>query len=321
MILAFFQIIAGLGLLVYGADKFVNGASGLARRLGVPPIIIGMSVVGVATSIPEVLVGSVAALNGKTHIAIGNALGSNIANMGLVLGGTAVIMPMVARSDTLLREYKVMCIAMLAALLILLDLDLSRTDGIILLLALAVVSAWIFHVARTSPGTDPLAREYEKEFRAETTVARSLLILVFGLGLLLAGAEILVRGAVFVAEFFGISDLVIGLTVIAVGTSLPELAASIMSVLKDEADIAIGNVIGSNIFNMLMVLGVPPLIHPDSFGFEVLWRDFSVMVILTVLMGIMVFLRGHGRFDRGEGALLLSGFLAYQSWLFFAATG
>jgi len=159
MALALFQIIAGLGLLVYGADKFINGASGLARKLGVPPIIIGMSVVGVATSIPEVLVGSVAALNGKTHIAIGNALGSNIANIGLVLGGTAAIMPMVTGSGTLLREYKVMCFAMLAALLVLLDLDLTRTDGAILLITLAAVSAWIIHVARASPRTDPLAKE------------------------------------------------------------------------------------------------------------------------------------------------------------------
>lgn len=320
MFLAVFQIIAGLGLLVYGADQFINGASGMARRLGVPPIIIGLSVVGVATSIPEVLVGTVAAVNGKTHIAIGNALGSNIANIGLVLGGTAVILPLVAGSRTLRREFKAMCIAMLIALVLLLDLTLSRLDGIILLLGLAVMTAWIVHVARTSPRSDPLAREYEKEYRAETPVVRSLLILVFGLGLLLGGAEILVRGAVFVAESFGISDLIIGLTIVAVGTSLPELAASVMSVLKDEADIAIGNVIGSNMFNMLMVLGVPPLIHPDSFGFEVLWRDFAVMVILTMLMGIMVFLRGHGRFDRSEGAVLLIGFLAYQGWLFFAAT-
>ena len=320
MTLAIIQILGGLGLLVYGADKFINGASGIARKLGVPPIIIGMSIVGVATSVPEVMVGTVAALAGKTHIAIGNALGSNIANIGLVLGGTAVVLPLVTTSETLRREFRAMSLAMLIALIVLLDRDLSRIDGLILLLGLAATTAWLIHLARVSPWTDPLAREYEKEYKPAASVGWSILVLVFGLGLLLGGAEILVRGAVFVAQSFGISDLVIGLTIIAVGTSLPELAASIMSVAKNEADIAIGNIIGSNMFNMLMVLGVPPLIHPDSFGAEVLWRDFAVMFLMTILMGVMVFLRGHGRFERSEGAVLLACFLGYQTWLFFAAT-
>jgi cation:H+ antiporter len=320
MLIALLKIIGGLVLLVHGADQFVTGASQTARKLGVPPLIIGLTVVGVSTSLPEVLVGVVAALNGKTNIAIGNALGSNIANIGLVLGGTTVVIPLVVSSRTLRREFLIMCTAMLIALALMLDDYLGRWDGIILLLSLAASLAWIVTMARRSPRTDPLAREYAREYRAGAALWPSLLRILFGLVVLLAGAQILVDGAVFVARSFGISDLVIGLTIIAVGTSLPELAASIASAVKREPDIAIGNVIGSNMFNMLMVLGVPALIHPSGFGAEVVWRDFTVMLALTAIMGVVVFVYDHGRFRRSEGALLLAGFIAYQTWLFLAAT-
>ena len=320
MVIACIQIIAGLALLVYGADRFVSGASRTARALGVPPLIIGLTIVGVATSVPEVLVGMVAALDGKTNIAIGNALGSNIANIGLVLGGTVLVTPLVISSKTLRREYLIMFISVIVGLALMIDQYISRLDAVILILCLGMIIWLILNVAGRAR-RDPLATEYAKEFKGKISLKNSLLLLVLGLVLLLAGANILVKGAVFVAQSFGISDLIIGLTIVAVGTSLPELAASIVSVIKKEPDIAIGNIIGSNTFNMLLVLSVPALIHPTGFEKEVLIRDFSVMILLTLLMGWMVFIRGHGKFSRWEGGILLGSFVAYQYWLFHSIAG
>ena len=188
-----------------------------------------------------------------------------------------------------------------------------------MLLCLFTMMWSIVNVANASSKTDALASEFTKEFKETKPILKSLLLLVLGLGLLLAGAELLVNGAVTIAQAYGLSDLIIGLTIIAIGTSLPELAASIMSVFKNEADIAIGNVIGSNMFNMLMVLGVPSLIYPDSFGAEVLTRDFAVMIVLTLRMGWMVFVQGQGRFDRTEGGALFSCFIGYEAWLFYTS--
>jgi cation:H+ antiporter len=311
-------IVVGLNLLIFGADRFVLGAANIARSLNISPMIIGLTIVGVATSAPEVLVGSVAALDGKTALAIGNAIGSNIANIGLVLGVTALASPLVVKPLTLAREFLIMSAAIAIALFTLLDSTLSRLDGGILIVSLIAALCWIIHLARTSPGTDPLASEFENELDKEESISigKSWLLLVVGLGLLLGGAELLVRGAVAIALEFGVSDLVIGLTIVAIGTSLPELAASITSVIKKEADIAVGNIIGSNMFNMLMVLGVPALIQPAEVGPEVLLRDFPVMIFLTLLMGWMVFVYSRGRFGRLEGGVLFLCFIGYQYWLF-----
>jgi len=311
-------ILAGLALLIYGADRFVVGAASIARHLGVQPLIIGLTIVGIATSAPEVLVGAVAAFNGKTILAIGNAIGSNIANVGLVIGVTALSLPVITRSPTIRREYLSMCAATAAAFAVLVDGHLSRIDGLILIACLLGALGWIVYVARSSPEEDPLAGEYATELEEgmPRSPALSWLLLGAGLLLLLGGAELLVRGAVAIAAAFGVSELVIGLTIVAIGTSLPELAASIMSVIKNEADIAVGNVIGSNMFNMLMVLGVPAVIGPTPVSPEALYRDFPVMVFLTLLMGWMLFTRSRGRFDRAEGAVLFLCFAVYQYWLF-----
>ncbi len=312
MLIATMAVPAGLALLVLGADRFVSGAAGTARALGAPPLIIGLIVVGIATSMPEVFVGGVAAWDGKTRIAIGNALGSNIANIGLVLGATALIAPIVVQSQTLRREFLLMLAAMLIAFLLMFDLRLTRVDGVLLLGALGLMLAWIVYRTRLEAPAPPVGAEQEETLG----LAKSIILMLVGLALLLAGAELLVRGAVYIARAMGVSDLVIGLTIIAVGTSLPELAASLMSVAKKQMDIAIGNVIGSNMFNMLMVLGIPCIIYPDTFGREVLLRDFSMMAGLTLMMAWMVFFSGKDRYSRVEGALLLLCFAGYQYWLF-----
>lgn len=312
MLTAIAAVLGGLFLLVLGADRFVSGASGSARALGVPPLIIGLTIVGIATSMPEVLVGGVAAWDEKTRIAIGNALGSNIANVGLVLGATALFTPLLVQSQTLTREFILMCAAMLVALLVMLDLRLGRGDGMLLLGVLALMLFWIVRKAREEARAAPR----DEESKQAPSLLKSAVLILVGLVILLLGAELLVRGAVYIAREIGVDDLVIGLTIIAVGTSLPELAASLMSVAKKEIDIAIGNIIGSNMFNMLMVLGIPCIIYPDTFGKEVLLRDFPIMAGLTLLMGWMVFYSGKNRFSRPEGIVLLLCFAGYQYWLF-----
>ena len=312
MLTAIAAVLGGLFLLVLGADRFVSGASGSARALGVPPLIIGLTIVGIATSMPEVLVGGVAAWDEKTRIAIGNALGSNIANVGLVLGATALFTPLLVQSQTLTREFILMCAAMLVALLVMLDLRLGRGDGMLLLGVLALMLFWIVRKAREEARSAPR----DAESKQAPSLLKSAVLILVGLVILLLGAELLVRGAVYIAREIGVDDLVIGLTIIAVGTSLPELAASLMSVAKKEIDIAIGNIIGSNMFNMLMVLGIPCIIYPDNFGKEVLLRDFPIMAGLTLLMGWMVFYSSKNRFSRLEGTVLLLCFAGYQYWLF-----
>lgn len=319
MIIAWLQVIGGLVLLVFGADRFVIGAAQTARIFGVPPLIIGITIVGIATSAPEILVGSVAALADKTNIAIGNAIGSNIANIALVLGGAVMIKPILIQSGSLRREYFVMLAATVITLGLMIDKHLGRPDALIMLVVLAASLFWLIFKARNTSVNEPLIAEMDSDIPAPTSTTKSVLILIAGLVVLLAGAEILLWGAVDIAQSFGLSDLVIGLTIVAIGTSLPELAACITSVIKNEADIAIGNIIGSNLFNMLAVLGVPVLINPANFGAEVVSRDFLIMLVLTLSMGAMIFLRK--KINRLDGGFLLLCFAGYQTWLFARVTG
>lgn len=316
MIINYLGILAGLALLVYGADRFVEGAAHIARYLGMPPLLIGLTIVGMATSAPEILVGSVAAMNSKTEIAIGNAIGSNIANIGLVLGFTVMLMPVTIASQTLKREFFIMSLAIVLAAGLLMDQTLSLADAMFLLIGLAAAILSVVYLSKKSARTDPLLSEFEFEIPMQSNIGNSIFLFLLGLGILLGGAELLVECSVLVAKYFGLSDLVIGLTIIAIGTSLPELAASITAIKKNEADIAIGNVIGSNMFNMLAVIGIPGMIHATDFDRMVLVRDFPVMIGMTLLMGGMVFARGVGKFDRAEGSVLFVGFIAYQYWLF-----
>ncbi|MGI9228532.1 MAG: calcium/sodium antiporter [Gammaproteobacteria bacterium] len=318
MLFASLLVVAGLALLVWGADRFVAGAAGTAHSLGVAPLIIGLTIVGTATSAPEVLVGVSAALEGKTNIAVGNAIGSNIANIGLVLGVTILCKPFIVRSRTLRREYLLMVFASLLASALMLDHELDFMDGVLLLITLVLLLGGIVRLAKRPHQDDPLQQEIQKKPKQTPALGKSLLRLLFGLVILLVGAEWLVDGAVFIARTFGISELVIGLTIIAIGTSLPELAASIAGVLKGEAGIAIGNVIGSNMFNMLMVLGIPCIINPAEFSAAVIYRDIPVMLLLIFIMGMMLFLHSKDKFDKKEGATLLLCFVSYQTLLFLS---
>jgi cation:H+ antiporter len=324
MIWFILAVLAGLMVLVWSADRFVAGAAGLARALGVSTLIIGLTIVAFGTSAPEMLVSAVAALQGNAGLAIGNAIGSNIANMALVLGVTALIAPLTVHSNTLNREFPLMLIVMVVALMLLWNGLLSRMDGLILLAGMAAVVLWTIHLARTSGAQDPLIEELTEEIPAHMPKGRAWWLLASGLALLLASSKLLVWGAVGIAQHYGVSDLVIGLTIVAIGTSLPELAASVMAARKNEHDIAVGNVVGSNLFNIMAVLGIAGTIAPTEVDSAVLYRDFPLMLILAVALYLMArgFSRnGHGIIRRWAGMLLLLVFLAYQTGLFLMVAG
>ncbi len=316
MLISCLFVLVGLVILVYGADVFVVGAASIARLSGMSSLVIGLTVVGFATSAPEIIVGSVSAWQDKTAIAIGNALGSNITNIGLVLGVSILLLPIAISSTALKREYGLMLAAIAVGFVLMLDGELSRIDGIILVVSLVIAIAWVVWIANKTAANDPLANEFDEELKQTDSGGKATIKLIFGLVLLLGGAHLLVTGAVAIAQAFGVSELVIGLTIVAIGTSLPELAASISSLMKNEADIAIGNIIGSNMFNMLAVLGIPAIIQPASFEEWVLLRDFPVMAGLSLLLGIMIFLASKGKLVRSEGLILFLCFISYQYLLY-----
>jgi cation:H+ antiporter len=314
-------IAGGFALLTWSADRFVVGASALAYNLSIPPLIIGLTIVSLGTSAPEILVSGVASLQGNTGLAVGNALGSNITNIALILGITALVMPLNVHSSILRRELPLLLGVMALALLLLLDGSLGRIDGLVLLTGMASVLVWMTLIGmREKSAHDPMTDEFADEVPTDMSMAKAGFWTLVGALCLLASSKILVWGAVSIAQAIGVSDLVIGLTIVALGTSLPELAASVMSALKNEHDIAIGNIIGSNIFNLLAVLGMPGLLHPGPVDTAVLTRDYPVMTGLTVALFVMAYgFRGPGRLNRIEGSLLVTAFVAYQTLLYFTA--
>ena len=314
-------IIAGFILLIWSADRFIIGAAATARNFDVPPLIIGLTIVGFGTSAPEMMVAGFAAYDGSPAMAIGNALGSNIANITLVLGVAALIAPLDVHSRIVKKELPILLVVTLMALALLRDGTLSQLDGFILLSLLVLMMWWITRQGIRNQSEDALTDEYIEELPGKMSTSHALFWLVAGLVLLTISSKILVWGAVNVATDLGVSELVIGLTIIAIGTSLPELAASITGALKNEHDIAIGNVIGSNLFNTLGVLAIPGLIAPSTLAEGILERDMPVVLILTIMLFVMAYgFRGEGRINRLEGGLLLSAFIAYQLLLLFSVT-
>jgi cation:H+ antiporter len=321
MLISLVQLLGGLILLVWGADRLVAGASATARNLGVSPMIIGLTVVAFGTSAPEMIVSSVAAFQGKPGLAVGNAIGSNIANIGLILGITALIYPLRVESLTLKREYPQLLLIMTACLVMALDLHFSRAEGVVLLAGLAALVLWMVKLGlRREPG-DPLAKEFAAEIPSNMPMKSALLWVVLGIVALPLSSHFLVLGALSIARMLQVSETVIGLTIVALGTSLPELAASLTSALRREDDLAIGNVIGSNMFNILGVLGIAATIKPVSFDPIILQEDIPVMFLFTVLLFFMAYgFRGPGRVGRRSGALLVILYLAYQVIVWRTAT-
>jgi cation:H+ antiporter len=316
MLLNSLMVLVGLALLIWGADRFVVGAGAMARNLGVPTLLIGLTVVGIATSAPEILVSIVAALSDRPFLAIGNALGSNIANIALVLGTIAVFRPIDVTSKTLQREMPALLAVTLLTVSLFLDLSLSRIDGLVMLAALTVVMYWIVRLGYRSSTDDPIEAEYEAEIPKGMPMIHALLWFLLGLAVLLAGAELLVNGASNIARAAGISELVIGVTLVAIGTSLPELAVSLISAVKGDQGLAIGNIIGSNMFNLLAVIGAAIIISPTDIDPIVLSLHFFVMIAFTLVLFAMAYnYSGAGRINRLEGSALLLAFFAYHFYV------
>jgi cation:H+ antiporter len=314
MLISLVQLFGGFILLIWGADRLVAGASASARNFGVSPLIIGLTIVGFGTSAPELVVSAVAAYQGKPGLAVGNAIGSNIANIGLILGLTAMIYPLRVSSQTLKREYPLLMLIMVACFIMAANLDFSRLEGIILLIGLAALILWMIRLGTRKEPDDPLAQEFADEIPSDMPTRTAMLWLGVGLVVLPVSSYFLVSGAVSIARMLQVSETVIGLTIVAMGTSLPELAASLTSALRKEDDLAIGNVIGSNMFNILGVLGLAAVIHPVNFERSILVQDMPVMFLFSVLLFFMAYgIRGPGRIRRSSGLLLFLLFMSYMA--------
>ncbi|MGR9053431.1 MAG: calcium/sodium antiporter [Gammaproteobacteria bacterium] len=317
----FFVLLAGLAVLVYSADLFVTGTAAIARNFGVSPLLIGLTIVGLGTSAPEILVSAFAAWQGNAGLAVGNALGSNIANIGLILGATAMISPLAFQSRILKRELPVLMLTSMVCYALAFD-GLTLSDGILMLTGLVFFVLWLARTAIKQRNHDPLGDEIENELPKPIPTSRAWFLSVAGLLGLLLSSKMLVWAAVNIAQAFGVSDLVIGLTIVAIGTSLPELAASIASVLKKEDDLAVGNIIGSNMYNLLAVYSLPGIIAPGMTAESVLNRDFPVMLAFTLALFILGFgISKLGNINRTEGFVLLASYCGYQWWLFQSTTG
>lgn len=316
MLLPLLAVVAGLVLLVYSADKFVEGASATAKHAGMPSLLIGIVIIGFGTSAPEMVVSAMAAVDGNPSLALGNAYGSNITNIALILGITALISPIAVQSRIIRKELPLLLGVTLLAGWQLSDGYLSALDAVVLLLVLFSLMGWSVKQG-LSQRQDILSAEVDSELAIHPMSLKiAIMWLVVGLILLVISSRILVWGAVSIAQTLGVSDLIIGLTIVAIGTSLPELASSVMAAKKGEHDLALGNILGSNLFNTLAVVGIAAGIHPLQVEPDVLQRDWLLMLGLTVGLLIMgIGLKGQGRINRYEGLLLLLVYLGYTAYL------
>lgn len=324
MLLFSLALVAGLVVLVWSAGLFVDGSAATARYFKLPPLLIGMLIIGFGTSAPEIAVSALSSLQGNSDLALGNALGSNITNIALILGITALINPIAVQSRILRKELPILTLVTAITAYLLSDGVLDRHDALILLVMFALFVGWSIWEGVTK-SVDEFGEEMEHELEIhEMPVGKSLVLIVAGFVLLLLSSRMLVWGAVGIAQGLGVSNLVIGLTVVAIGTSLPELASSVVAARKGEDDLALGNVIGSNLFNTLVVAGIAGVIHPATVGPVLFHRDVLVMSLLTVSLFVFGYGfrgAGTGRITRLGGAVLVCCYVAYTAYLLLTTIG
>ncbi|WGL17484.1 calcium/sodium antiporter [Microbulbifer bruguierae] len=323
MILALIAIVAGFVILVWSADRFVEGAAATAGHAGMPPLLIGMVIVGFGTSAPEMVVSAIAAMDGSPGLALGNAFGSNITNTGLILGVCALFIPLSVHSKIVRKELPLLLAISCLTGVFLWNGELARWQGAVLLLGFFSLIGWSIYSALTGKG-DVIEGNIESELEAHAMpLGRALFWVIAGLLLLIVSSRLLVWGAVTIAQQLGVSDLVIGLTIVALGTSLPELAATVIAARKGEHDIAIGNVVGSNMFNLLAVIGIAGVIAPMSnVPTEAMTRDWPVVLGLTIALFVFAYgFKGQGRINRWEGLALLLAYIVYTGYLILEISG
>jgi cation:H+ antiporter len=320
MVLYVLAIVGGVFALALGAERFVNGAAALARRLGISSLIVGLTIVSLGTSFPELLVTVTASLMGHPHVAVGNVLGSNICNIGLILGVSSLVHPLPVSSQLLRREYPLLPVITVLLWLLALNGQIGRLEGIFLTAGLSLFLVWMARKAREESNNSLSANMSEPLDTARLPLRVIFVNLGAGLILLLVGSRALVWGGVAAAHAFGISEIVIGLTLVALGTSLPELAITLAGTIKKEYDIAVGNVVGSNVFNSLGILGIPAMIRPLPIPREALVRDFPALLLISLMLWpICRSWQGRpGRVNRLEGGALLGGYCLYLVVVFSA---
>lgn len=321
MLLSIAAIIVGLALLVWSADLFVEGASATAQNLGVSTLVIGITIIGFGTSAPEILISLFSVFDDTPNLAIGNALGSNIANIGLILGFTALFIPLGFTSKILQREFPILIFASLLLSWVLWDAKLDIIDGALLMGVLIASMVYLIRYSRQEGG-DLMTAELEQEIPQDVSIQKAMIWTLIGLLVLIGSSKMLVWGAVNVATFLGISDLIIGLTIVALGTSLPELAAAVAGARKGEPDMVMGNVVGSNLFNSLAVIGIPALMTDFTISQIAVTRDLPVALAFTALLFIMSNLPRNSccTITRVKGFFLLLGFVLYQGLLYYQVT-
>jgi len=302
----------GLVALYFGAEALVKGGAGLALRLGLTPLVIGLTVIAFGTSSPEMVVSLQASLSGNGAIAIGNIIGSNICNIALILGLCAMISPLTADAQVIRREVPIMIGATVVALLVLADGHVARWEGAILVSGLIAYTTLTVRQARAETALANAEFSQELGQRRPAGLGLSIAGVIGGLVILVFGSHFFVQGAVTLAESWGMSQIAIGLTIVAIGTSLPELATSLLASLKRQGDVAIGNVVGSNLFNVLGILGVAALVHPITAP-ELAWADLGVMMFVS--LALLPVVRTGGQISRWEGAGLLVVYIGYTIWI------
>ncbi|KKA45260.1 MULTISPECIES: calcium/sodium antiporter [Salinivibrio] len=318
MVIAVAILIVGLIVLVWSADRLVFGAAAIAKNYGVSPLVIGMTILAMGSSAPEMMVSANAALADKTDTAVGNVLGSNIANIALILGFTALIKPLSIGSTIIRRELPLMLGVTVLAGVLLWNNHLGFFEGVGLFTLFVIFILMMLKIGKDSGGTDPILADQQSDIPNDVSNLKAVLWIIIGLPLLLVSSDQVVDSAVTIAQYFGMSDLVIGLTIIAIGTSLPELAASIAGVMKGEDDLAVGNIIGSNVFNILAVMGIPGLLNPSAISEYAMSRDYYIMLVLSIML--LIFALGKSRsINRIEGAVFLLCYIGYQGYLFVNA--
>ncbi|MDG6894148.1 calcium/sodium antiporter [Volucribacter amazonae] len=317
MLVASLAIIFGLILLIWSADRFIDGAAITAKHFGMPSLLIGIIIVGFGTSAPEIIVSTIAAINGNPGIALGNAYGSNITNIALILGLTALMRPIMVTPQVLKQELPILAIISLISAWLIYDANISRLDALILLAIFILYMLWTIRTNLT-PKANAVTQNNSLP-QAKMGLSQAIFWIILGLMLLVVSSQMLVWGAVNIAEYFGVSDLIIGLTIVAVGTSLPELASSLIAAKKGEHDLIVGNIIGSNLFNTLAVVGVAGVIQPMQVMPEIFSRDMLIMLLLTFSLFILGygFRQKQGQITRAKGGLLLMIYIGYNTYLFY----
>lgn len=319
MIEAVALLVVGLFLLIYSADKFIIGAAATASYLGVSSMVVGLIVIGFGTSAPEMVVSAIAAMKGNPGLALGNAIGSNITNIGLVLGVGIAFAPLLISSNTIKREMPILLFVTLFVLVLMFDGSQTRSDGLLLILSMFAMTVWMAWLGLSqSRKKDVLEEEIEAEMPQDVSKSAAALWLIFGMIMLPVASTLMVNGATTIAKMMGMSDVVIGLTIVALGTSLPELSATLACMKKNEHDLALGNIVGSNMFNLLGVLGISAAIKSYELPDEFLSTDYLVMLDLTLALVILslIYVAKNKPIPRLFGFIFVISYCIYMYWLY-----